>query len=532
MNIAVVHYHLNRGGVTQVIFNQLRALNENLEGERWRAVVFFGGRHDAWLNDLQRLESIDVTLCQLPSLDYDDSRATPRPDSLGEEIAGKLAELDFAPHETVVHAHNASLGLNVSLPGALLWLAERGYSLLFQIHDFPEDFRPLCFRRATAASKAAARIARNGNGCGSAGDLPPDADTSYCYPQAPQIHYAVINSRDHSILSQAGFSGERLHLLPNPVAEPHERFPREAARKRLEEIFDVPAKDRYVLYPVRCIRRKNVGEALLWSSFARGRATFGLTLPPENPICARAYEAWKDLGRALDLPCRFEVGREGALRYPENIAAADLILSTSIVEGFGMVYLESWLTDHQVAGRDLPEITTDFVDSGLRLNGLRDGVEVPIDWVGRREFRELLEDGYERVLAEYSVVPATDHEGLRRRIDERLDEGRIDFGELSEDLQSPIIEKVTRDARARATLEAWNPWILESLSALPKRDDIVHNAGVVRSRFGFSVSGRRLLELYRNVASSERHDSTTPLASPGHIVDRLLDPRRYRPIAT
>jgi len=37
--LAIVHYHLNRGGVTQVIINQLRALDLALQTERpWRVV--------------------------------------------------------------------------------------------------------------------------------------------------------------------------------------------------------------------------------------------------------------------------------------------------------------------------------------------------------------------------------------------------------------------------------------------------------------------------------------------------------------
>ena len=72
MNIVIVHYQLNRGGVTQVIFNHLHALNRSLAGERWQVAVFYGGRHDAWLGDLESLENLDVSFHVIPQLDFDE----------------------------------------------------------------------------------------------------------------------------------------------------------------------------------------------------------------------------------------------------------------------------------------------------------------------------------------------------------------------------------------------------------------------------------------------------------------------------
>lgn len=249
MNLVILHYHLNRGGVTQVIFNHLKALDQHLTGERWRVAILFGGRHDAWLEDLQQLESLNVTFCPLAQLDYDWSKALPQPESLGEEIANQLKEIDFDPQETVIHTHNHCLGLNVSLPGALVWLAERGYSVLFQIHDFAEDYRPYCFQRAAMASQAAREVSKR-RGCDRHGDplpsdLPSESDTSFCYPQGPHVHYAVINGRDFQVLQNAGFQSECLHLVPNPVIEHEDRFPRGAARKRLSRVFDVAPNDQY-----------------------------------------------------------------------------------------------------------------------------------------------------------------------------------------------------------------------------------------------------------------------------------------------
>ena len=45
LNLAIVHYHLNRGGVTQVITNQLLALDAVARGDaKPQVALLYGGR--------------------------------------------------------------------------------------------------------------------------------------------------------------------------------------------------------------------------------------------------------------------------------------------------------------------------------------------------------------------------------------------------------------------------------------------------------------------------------------------------------
>ena len=218
MNIAIVHYQLNRGGVTQVIFNHLHALDRILSGEQWQVAVFFGGRHDAWLGDLESLENLDVSFHVIPQLDFDDYHQAPPIDAetLSHAIRQELRDRGFDPRETVIHAHNHSLGKNLALPGALIDLAQTGFSLLLQIHDFAEDYRAANFRYLLSAAHQARSVAHlNGR---SESDVPSEVDAALCYPQASQIHYAVINSRDAAVLKTAGVTDSRLHMIANPVA--------------------------------------------------------------------------------------------------------------------------------------------------------------------------------------------------------------------------------------------------------------------------------------------------------------------------
>ena len=72
MQVAIVHYHLNRGGVTQVIVNQLRALACAVpEGQTMRVAILYGGRADGWPVDaVAGLDHVELTLHEIPELDY------------------------------------------------------------------------------------------------------------------------------------------------------------------------------------------------------------------------------------------------------------------------------------------------------------------------------------------------------------------------------------------------------------------------------------------------------------------------------
>ncbi len=521
MKLAILHYHLNRGGVTRVIANQLLALDCVLsDNQRWPVALFHGGRRAGWEEDLpRRLVHLDLSLHEIPALDYDDEQHVdndrwPGPWPLLEQLLAALNGLDFTPADTVFHVHNHALGKNLALPQVAMMLAA-DYPFLLQIHDFAEDFRPANYRRLMElADRDPAEHARGSLFC----------------PQAPQIHYAVLNSRDREILLAAGTDPGQLHLLPNPVPAADELPERDSCRRKLAARFDVDPDSRYVLYPVRCIRRKNVGEVLLLAALAPPRTVFGLTLEPLNPAEQPVYRQWKDLAAELDLPCRFETGGPEGLTFAENLAAADMNLTTSVAEGFGMVYLESWLAGLPLVGRDLPEITTDFTAAGIELPWLRSRLEVPLEWIGQEEYRRRMTDAYRQTLAAYRRT-APDDSALEQYWDARCEQGTVDFADLDEALQADVIRRVCADGADRERLRQCNPWIGQVLSIEPgETDDVIaRNERTVREHFSLQPSGRRLEQLYATVSAASgscRPPSGLPAAE--RILDRFLDPDRFR----
>ncbi len=511
MNLAIVHYHLNRGGVTRVIAAHLRSLSAVVADapESIRVAILYGGRKSGWPDDLtDALPGLNVQLCPVDGLDYDDD-AEPQSDRLARRLQRQLDTLGFTPAETVIHAHNHNLGKNISLPGALSQLARSGYPLLLQVHDFAEEFRPANYERLQHLARF-----NDQHGQASGGTL---------YPQAPHIGYAVLNHRDYKVLHAAGVPQDRLDFLPNPVVPPGPLPDREAARQELERRFSIPRDALFLLYPVRGIRRKNLGEFLLWSIL--GQAHVGITLAPLNPAELGFYERWREFARCHGLQAAFGTGEAGGLSFPRNLAAADRILTTSLAEGFGMVFLESWLAGKMLIGRDLPAITADFLDTGMTLHSLQSTVQVPIDWVGRDRYQRELFAAANGLLTAYHRPPLGPGE-LSGILDEKIQGGMIDFGDLSEPLQREVIARVHCNAAAAEEMRCANSrlWPIGEV----KPEVIAKNRQIVEETYGVEPSGQRLLQIHTRLLNAAGPHDVIGLSDPECILGAFLDLTRYR----
>jgi len=509
MKIAILHYHLNRGGVSRVIASQLQSLDRVLTQEDSAEVaILFGGRAEGWPTDIaNQLHSLKLHLRNIPSLDYDEA-TVPNPDGLCSAIKTELDHLGFTAQESVLHVHNHALGKNISLPGAIQRLAEAGYPLLLQIHDFAEDNRSANYCRLKEALSA-------------------EPFPAVLYPTANHIHYAALNKRDQIVLQATGLPTERLHFLPNPVPALGSLPEQAATRDRLQQKFSIRKHEQYLLYPVRAIRRKNLGETILLSVLQQD-AVLGVTLLPMNPVERKYYDFWKQQRDEHGYPVRLETGEANGLSFYENLAAADHVVTTSVAEGFGMVYLESWLADRQLSGRNLPEITADFVESGLRYPNMYDRLVVPESWIDRNSYERKLGTAIKTVIENYNLSPMNESD-LHRLIDAKFANGAIDFADLDEPLQAKVISKVYTDVKSKAELLSLNP---NSAIGAEDVELIARNKALVAENYSLATSGGKLLKVFQRVAGSERDTKIKTLAHPENILGKLLDLSRLQLIRT
>lgn len=259
MNIAFLHYHLKPGGVTTVIKHQINAVKDACD------IMVLSGEPTK--------EELATPVYHIPGLAYDTIGGSAfNPKETADKIVQSLSN-HFSGQCDILHVHNATLAKNKNLLTILKELQKRGLTLFLQLHDFAEDGRPHAYFKEP-------------------------------YPE--NCHYGVINSRDYDLLKRAGFIEDGLHKLPNTIA------PLSAAsHKRADQ-------SQFVLYPIRGLRRKNIGEAILLSLFFKDKMGLYITLPPNSPDDMKSYRDWKAFSRANQLPVNFDVGLESCFSHLVN----------------------------------------------------------------------------------------------------------------------------------------------------------------------------------------------------------------------
>ncbi len=516
-NLAIVHFHLNPGGVTRVISGHLDSL-ATLPADRQprRVVLVFDGQSDQWAWEPPEAGSrFRLELLVVPELRYDGEQCGEAA-RLERSLADVLRSAGLSPENTVLHVHNHTLGKNTALPPTLQSLAQSGYRQLLQIHDFAEDIRPANYRHMAKCYGAI------------------DAVPQQIYFHADHVHYAVLNGRDAAVLQAAGLPPDRLHSVPNPVFRPEEeRDPHEARRK--VEAFWKPASNRQLmLYPVRGIRRKNVGELLLWSLVCGESAFFVMTLPPRNPLEQPVYARWVSLAKELGLPVDLAAATHKGIDFDDLVAAADWEITTSIAEGFGLVYLESWLAGKPLLGRDLPDITTDFKDAGVVFPHLNDQVAIPWEWLDRGEVAGHWRDHYQRVLEAYGLEPPREAD-IDRDLELLLSSPTIDWAFLDWEVQQRLLLSLRAQSSGWDLFWDRNPVMRACRDAriadAGKLAELVrHNGERILGRFGLHACGDRLYDIYSQLLASGSTGAIEPLPAAGAVLTSFLKLDRIHPI--
>jgi hypothetical protein len=288
-----------------------------------------------------------------------------------------------------------------------------------------------------------------------------------------------------------------------------------------------------VLYPVRGIRRKNLGELLLLAALSDESTWHAVTLAPQNPAELTVFNRWRDLARELKLRCLFDICGTGGIEFADAVAACQAIVTTSVAEGFGMAFLENWLAGKPLVGRDLPEVTSDAAAAGLVLDGLYRRLAIPLDWVdGPIELGETIYNAYQWACHDFGV-PVAERDEVVSQLDHLMDDGTIDFAHLPTVLQQRIIRRAAADPTTiREQLCHHNPGLdaLISGHVVVAAEQIAHNAQVVRSRYSMTQMSLRLHAIYRRLLSQTAGKLDGPLPGGEQILASLLRLSRLHPL--
>jgi len=425
--IIIIHYHLNPGGVTRIIESQIKSLRDN---NAYQDILVITGNCD---NPLQ-IESLGAEIIINEKLNY----LTDGNIDLKAEYNSIYDFLDqHLKRDDIVHVHNLNLGKNPLLTLAISDFAHKGYSILNHAHDFAED--------RSQNWEFLKNIVEDEFGK----DL-----SEVLYADLPNFMHATLNSFDKRRLIDYGIQKTKVFLLPNPVSFTQKPGKTDSAELKINicKQLNLDSEKKLVTYPVRVIRRKNIGEYILLAALFSEQANWLVTQPPKNPVEIKPYEQWKEFCKKEKIRLVFEAGVEAD--FEELLNASDFCFTTSIKEGFGMVYLEPWLFDTPVVGRDIPQNTEDIKKSGINFPLLYETIKIPIN----NQF--------------------------------------LDFSSLSDTDQQTCIANILGDKSVRNMVMTENSF-LKNLLNFNNKNVVDENKSIIKKVFSLQNYAKRLEELYQ-----------------------------------
>lgn len=444
MNVCLIHYHMKPGGVATVIKQQFKALKGKADTMLLCGYIPDGSPYNA-----------DTTI--IDGLNYDSGPFdADKAEKTAEEICGAI-EKRFGSTENcdVVHVHNPTLCKNVNFIHILSLLQDKGLRLFLQIHDFAEDGRAAAY---------------------------------YFNEEYPsKCHYGVINSRDYELLIKSGLHENALHKIFNIV----NFFDEEKIKSAKKD-----SKRKTMLYPIRAIRRKNIGEAILLSLIFP-HYEVALTLPPNSSADMPQYEGWTSFARERGLNVRFNAGADED--FYSLVSNASMIITTSINEGFGFSFLEGWTADKAVFGRRIDFVCRDFEQNGVDMSFLYESLRVPESMI---DGQKLFERWREAVLSNArSFSHEISDDEIQNAFDKLLADATLDFGFLDEEFQKRVIDAVLKDGADE--ILRLNPKLNDALQLMNKNYLIARNKAAVKNFYNEENYGSVLMDIYRKVKSVE-----------------------------
>ncbi len=337
-SVVVVHYHWRPGGVRSVIGRSLSLLPRALGRFGVDKIVLAGGAelHRAEFAQWQRLHpEIELTQEVVAEFSYLAEQPLDRMSGMGDLVAAAADRLLRRHRAAVVWAHNFSVGRNVFLgDGWRRATADAGVMLWCQHHDWWPECRwerwPEMRRWGIRSLAQAAR-----------GTV----------PDGPGVRHTCVHPWDAALLQRR--LGRRAAWLPNLSSHPEPAAPELMAAVR--SAADGGRRPLW-LVPSRLLRRKNPLEAVLLAALLRPDCRLTIlgdaSAAQESPLASALREAATVLGIDLDL------GATRKFPVPALLGGAEVLLQTSVLEGFGLTALDAAAWQKPLLLRRLPQLTT------------------------------------------------------------------------------------------------------------------------------------------------------------------------------
>jgi len=553
LNLGFAHYHLYPSGVKTVMINNTLALASRKKFENIFISIFASIEENisrAGLFSIKDMLLNPVDNLHIRNIDVDGLRYSDKTFRSREEFINAARETKRAivrnidlsratpDNPYVLHVHNFSLAKNPTTPMALALIArwalqhKKPLLILNQIHDFVENNRFELMKHVLNCT----------------GKYDPEFAASFLYADLPNIFYAVLNSEDLDNLISIGIDPEHALLLPNSVGNVRGSRINSENRAYIEQLktvitrtarksgFFFEPERKIILQPVKPIARKNIAESVLLISMLNSLEPgyqLLVTLTPNSPSDIRYSETIKRFVQQHRLPVyigldhREVISRLDRQYRPSdssmlgisdvfNIAAA--VISTSIIEGFGLPFIEGWLFGKYVLGRRVKSVIEDFEQNGLDFSSLYQRFAIDFNWLDISI--DQLVNQYQRKINRnrhlISLPPINKskikREILLKKIFSNNGSTFIDFADLGLQTQLELIRKIINDPRMMRDLIATNPFIERFADILrhPPSHTIEHNRTTIINRYGLAAQAHRLIRAFKQIRDCYRDEQLQP----------------------
>jgi len=468
-HLIIFHYHFLPGGVTQVILESVRSVICNIP--TIKKITLICGREDntgKFLSDCKENNpenaSVEIICRVLPEFDY-----TVPGNQTDDHISVLKKSFSAFDPDAVWWIHNYHLGKNPPFTQVLLeWIQDhQEQKILLHIHDFPECSRYDNLTDLQAAVK-----------------LP-------LYPKTKNIRYITINSRDRSILIASGLPENQVFLLNDPVEEyTREDIDPEQTRKAVREYFGT--KDPLLFFPVRTIRRKNVLEAGLLSRLCLNPAFLIVTLPGISEKEKPYSDVVEDCFNENLIRGAWGTGvRTGTPPFADLISAVDAVISSSVQEGFGYLFINALQWRKPLIARSLPILEGITGIFAGHPHFFYPGVNVPADRQEKKELRKQYKEKFKKLTMH---LPPEILKPLSIELEEILGKDSIDFSYLSVPQQVSILRKI-EDSGFRKEISSGNREVLRKIEGLIESGG-TDFAERVNAVFGLSAFANELERIF------------------------------------
>jgi glycosyltransferase involved in cell wall biosynthesis len=333
MKILFIHYSYKIDGVTRVVLNNIKGL----------------ATHS---NELKFIVAGDAF--EFPMSEEIDQRYI---DWNAEDIFSQLQKI--SQDADVIIIENPTIGIFPRATLAFKKFSENNpdKKIIYRIHDFVED-RPFLLDNFKKI-------------CG---------DLNKIYPQSSNVSFLTLTSFDKKRLINKGV--QNVSVLPNSIIVSDFETDKERAfklRKTFEDNGIINPEEIILTYPVRVLRRKNIEEAILLTKLMNKESTQTYRLIVTIPFEKDYENEIENLAKEYDVPCSIgktskylSFDKKEKYTIADLYLISDLVISTSVCEGFGLAFVEPWLAGTPVIGRKINSVTEDFENNGIDLTNLYD----------------------------------------------------------------------------------------------------------------------------------------------------------------